>query len=71
MDGPPFCLAFVMVKDSFVVPAIFFYLERAPLTKDKGVGDHLKNQLMFYNVTAKSIGIPFLRIVFLPGETVS
>ncbi len=26
MDGPPFCLAFVMVKESFVVPTIFFYL---------------------------------------------
>jgi hypothetical protein len=25
MDGPPFSLAFVMVKESFVVPAIFFY----------------------------------------------
>ena len=23
MDGPPFSLAFVMVKESFVVPAIF------------------------------------------------
>ncbi len=32
MNGPPFCLAFVMVKESFVVPAIFFYLESAPPT---------------------------------------
>jgi hypothetical protein len=29
MDGPPFIPAFVMVKESFVVPAIFFYLESA------------------------------------------
>ncbi len=32
MDEPPFSLAFVMVKESFVVPAIFFYLA-ATLTK--------------------------------------
>ena len=29
MDGPPFSLAYVMVKESFLVPAIFFYLESA------------------------------------------
>jgi hypothetical protein len=29
MDGPPCSLAFVMVKESFIVPAIFFYLESA------------------------------------------
>ncbi len=29
MDGLPFSLAFVMVKERFVVPAIFFYLESA------------------------------------------
>jgi hypothetical protein len=51
MDGPPFCLAFVMVKESFVVPTIFFYLERAPLTKDKGVGDHLKPQLLWLSLS--------------------
>ena len=39
MDGPPFFLAFVMVKERFVVPAIFFYLESAA-NKRKG-GDHL------------------------------
>jgi hypothetical protein len=38
MDGPPLCLAFVIVKE-FVVPAIFFYLESAT-NKRKG-GDHL------------------------------
>ncbi len=26
MDEPPFSLAFVMVKESFAVPAILFYL---------------------------------------------
>jgi hypothetical protein len=26
MDEPPFSLAFVMVKESFIVPAILFYL---------------------------------------------
>ncbi len=36
MDGPPFCLAFVMVKESVVVPAILFYLESAANKKDKG-----------------------------------
>ncbi len=29
MDKPPFSLAFVMVTESFVVLAIFFYLESA------------------------------------------
>ena len=29
MDEQPFSLAFIMVKESFVVPAIFFYLESA------------------------------------------
>jgi hypothetical protein len=32
MDEPPFSLAFVMVKESFAVPAILFYLA-ATLTK--------------------------------------
>ena len=35
MDGLPFCLAFVMVKESVVVPAIFFYLDSAA-KKDRG-----------------------------------
>ena len=29
MDKPPFSLTLVMVKESFVVPVIFFYQERA------------------------------------------
>jgi hypothetical protein len=36
MNGPPFSLAFVMVKESFVFPAIFFYLESAATNKDRG-----------------------------------
>ena len=35
MGKPPFSLAFVMVKESVAVPAIFFY-QRVPLTKDRG-----------------------------------
>ena len=27
MEEPPFSFAFVMVKESFVIPAILFYLE--------------------------------------------
>jgi hypothetical protein len=29
MDEPPLSLAFVMVKESLGIPAIFFYLESA------------------------------------------
>ena len=36
MDEPPFSLAFVMVKESFAVPASFFYLESAANKKDSG-----------------------------------
>jgi hypothetical protein len=42
MDGPPFCLAFVMVKESFVVPAIFFYLESAANNHLVSASDRLK-----------------------------
>jgi hypothetical protein len=40
MDEPPFSLAFVMVKESFVVPAILFYLA-SDANKNKRP-DHLK-----------------------------
>ncbi len=42
MDEPPFSLAFVMVKKSFVVPAILFYLA-SNANKNKRP-DHLKGQ---------------------------
>ena len=29
MDEPPFSLVFIMAKESFVVPTIFFYVESA------------------------------------------
>jgi hypothetical protein len=38
MDEPPFSLAFVMVKESFVVPAILFYIGAPLVTKDGGGG---------------------------------
>jgi hypothetical protein len=37
MDEPQFSLAFVMVKESFVIPAICFYLESAT----RGAGNDL------------------------------
>ena len=40
MDKPPFSLAFVMVKESFAVPAIQFYLA-SDANKNKRP-DHLK-----------------------------
>jgi hypothetical protein len=40
MNEPPFSLDFVMVKESFVVPAILFYLA-SNATKNKRP-DHLK-----------------------------
>ncbi len=40
MDEPPFSLAFVMVKESFVVPTILFYLA-SDANKNKRL-DHLK-----------------------------
>ena len=43
MDEPTFSLAFDMVKENFVVPTIFFYLESAE--KQKIVGDHLKHNI--------------------------
>ncbi len=39
MDEPPFSLAFVMVKESFAVPAILFYLA-SDANKNKSQ-DHL------------------------------
>ncbi len=36
MDEPLFSLAFVMVKESVVVPAVFFYLESAINKKKQG-----------------------------------
>jgi hypothetical protein len=40
MDEPPFSLAFIMVKESFAVPAILFYL--ASGTNKNKHQDHLK-----------------------------
>jgi hypothetical protein len=36
MDEPQFSLAFIIVKESFVAPAICFYLESATNSKDGG-----------------------------------
>jgi hypothetical protein len=41
MEEPPFCLAFVMVKESFAVPAILFYLA-SDANKNKCQDHHLK-----------------------------
>ncbi len=43
MDEPPFSLAFVMVKESFVVPAGLFYL--ASVANKNKRPDHLKHSL--------------------------
>jgi hypothetical protein len=43
MDEPPFSLAFVMVKESFVVPARLFYLA-SKANKNK-CPDHLNTNL--------------------------
>ena len=40
MNQPLFGLAFIMVKESFVIPTIFFYLASAAI-KDRVGGDHL------------------------------
>jgi hypothetical protein len=43
MDEPPFSLAFVMVKESFVVPAILFYLPNLASDASKNKRpDHLR-----------------------------
>jgi len=41
MGGLPFSLAFVMVKESFVVPALFFQLESTANKKDSCGGTTL------------------------------
>ncbi len=61
MDKPPFSLAFVIVKESFVVPARLFYLA-SDANKNKRP-DHLKNaiavltsslaRLLTYNVATR------------------
>ncbi len=57
MDGPPFCLAFVMVKESFVVPAIFFYLESAAnKIKDKGRTTLIYSQEGFWDLVRLYVG---------------
>jgi hypothetical protein len=51
MDEPPLSLAFVMVKESFVIPAIFFYLESA--ANKNNLGDNInthKFQLPLKNI---------------------
>ena len=40
IDKPPFSLAFVMVKESVVVPAVFFYLESTANININKRGDH-------------------------------
>jgi hypothetical protein len=52
MDKPPFSLAFVMVKESFAVPATLFYLANEA-NKNKHP-DHLKPSLSFLKPYSKS-----------------
>ncbi len=50
MDEPPFSLAFVMVKESFVVPARLFYLA-SDANKNKRP-DHLETERHHHNGSA-------------------
>ncbi len=64
MDEPPFSLAFVMVKESFVVPAILFYLA-SNANKNKHQ-DHLKSTN--HDFTFKKSLYSTFSIFFLWGE---
>jgi hypothetical protein len=52
MDKPPFSLAFVMVKESFAVPAILFYL--AAMLIKTSVRTTLRSQFVRTPVVHKS-----------------